>query len=768
MSNAEITFEPLDADWSQTYFAVFSQQSYNSQYPTNVFTTAVPIKRFNQGDINVVHDYVDYKKWALTSIIQRNISDERVEDIKENYLQNKSRITKFFPAITIVLVPIKKDNEGIREPLQEYNSTNENGSDLNSISGLEMKSLRSDGAPPESGEPVQLRWDRNSMAAFVVDGQHRVKAIQSQMKTQSQAQDWTVPVTIVVFDPKIGNALKATRGLFVDVNNTPKHVAEQRLIFIDDHSLLRRFTASVIGVQHSDNDPYLQLDNSESIDAEPYGCLSLQLISEERDDDDYQQKFRQSSDDLYPWEITPLLVLHDWIIRAIVFEFKPENGSDLRAVAKWINSKRLGDLVGRNTPTLAYSDTSEFRNNLKDSSFQYSDAEIEVFLRLFNRRYELDQELSDIDSDSTDDRNDQEEIESRRQEAYSRFDTACRDPYVFVMRPDEISDLLGNRLREAKELVAGLLNQLWYVRGIVKAFEAIAKRGVQERSTLYSFIGNMHQSHDLRGQLLDPQRRRRNQEDSQKIKAIIDNYMEHYGAQHDEDKQREILKDFISKCYELNPENNLMRYVVGQQVLFLFARDCADNSIPTTVDFINKIGRKSILNKEFSLDLPKDLKPEKARLWSEILVRPDLRMKPGRTSANKAKTFLYCIQSNTRYRKDFEGNSSGRPIGLSDFNRLTKTIGRALRADVFSADSDLALKLSAYVSKNRKGSEKEADVLARFMPGNQAPTTTWKKIKDFSKDQTFRELGEEKQIDQILGAITLPHWIKRIREIAEL
>lgn len=111
----ELNINTNKTDESSNYYCIHSVQKLNSKFDTHVLSTNVPIKQILKNrDIYLVDDLRGDAKWSMNKIIQRNISSKRVSEITNEYLKNDTRLIKFFPAITVVLLP-KSDGETIKK-----------------------------------------------------------------------------------------------------------------------------------------------------------------------------------------------------------------------------------------------------------------------------------------------------------------------------------------------------------------------------------------------------------------------------------------------------------------------------------------------------------------------------------------------------------------------------------------------------------------------------------------------------------------------------
>src|SRR5690554_5172109 len=176
---------------SSEYYCTFSEQKYNSLYKVYVLSGATEISNIKKNkDIMLVDDLRGDELWGMHQLIQRNISHSRVDEIVSGYLRNDTKAIKFFPSITVVLVP----KEGNR-PGNEYKWSSENGLNIDGIKifhpGVEDKERLINNVP------VTLSWDKDKISAVVVDGQHRVEALRKFYHGEGSEGSSSVSVSFV-------------------------------------------------------------------------------------------------------------------------------------------------------------------------------------------------------------------------------------------------------------------------------------------------------------------------------------------------------------------------------------------------------------------------------------------------------------------------------------------------------------------------------------------------------------------------------------------
>lgn len=203
----------------------------------------------------------------LSSLLQRNLNDNRVASELIPYLLKETPQVAFFTPILAVLIP--KDSLNSQEESAypvPVKKESDNGNEI--ISYNDLWKLERFKINTEKLNLGILSFDPNLVDLVVLDGQHRANAFRVVSGTfddkesaifpafYSQIQpanNFTadLPVTIIwfevdtpKFDPKV-----VSRRLFVDVNNTAKRVSRSRTILLEEteviSSIVRFFYSKV-------------------------------------------------------------------------------------------------------------------------------------------------------------------------------------------------------------------------------------------------------------------------------------------------------------------------------------------------------------------------------------------------------------------------------------------------------------------------------------------------------------------------------------------
>jgi DGQHR domain-containing protein len=392
----ELNIDTNKTDESSNYYCIHSVQKLNSKFNTHVLSTNVPIKQILKNrDIYLVDDLRGDAKWSMNKIIQRNISSKRVSEITNEYLKNDTRLIKFFPAITVVLLP-KSDGE----PLRNYER---DGSGFNKIKGIKVDLKHNEDHFIED-LPVEISWDKNKISALVIDGQHRVSAIRKFYDSKSEESyiGKSIPVSFIIFHNTIEiDLIQATRALFIDVNNTPRLVSEEKLIFIDDRNLHRRITLKAIGgndPEEETDDVYQKIYDSGDLFLDEEDFINTFFIEEAGNDDESRGGLFATHNSLMPWEFSKLMTIHKNILADILLKYiNIDKSRDIRSFCKIISNDFLSEIEGYNAPELLTEEkTSILYKRMTSESI--SKNEIEVFRSLISLREKYVDNLINIRS----------------------------------------------------------------------------------------------------------------------------------------------------------------------------------------------------------------------------------------------------------------------------------------------------------------------------------------------------------------------------------
>ncbi|SKB62684.1 DNA-sulfur modification-associated [Parapedobacter luteus] len=672
-------------DFSQPYNCIHSVQKLNSIFDTNVFAANIPLKQlFKNRDILLVDDLKGDARWGMNKIIQRNISDKRVEEIKNEYLQASNRSIKFFPAITIVLLPKTKG-----EPRQSFENTKYG---FDNIKGVEIeKGYESDEF--EYDMPVELKWDKNQISALVIDGQHRVSAIRKfyDGKNESSFDNISIPATFVLF--KNNNAIdliQATRSLFIDVNNTPRLVSEERLIFIDDRNIQRRISAKIFGSNapgEETEDVYQIMLQSEDFLLADDSFVNRYLIEESGKDDEEARGFLSNHSTLFPWEISNVMSIHKNILGNILLRYKEvDKTRDIRSICFQLHRALLEEIENYNSiEQLSDDNTSKIVERLKTSGL--SESEIEIFTNLIAIKKRNLEEVQQAEGEflvgTSADANEEREREEFIEILKNVYNQDCTKDSAFELSSSKVTELFEGKTSHFISIIVKTFNSLWFTK---KIKESILSYNGDERELIFNFIVYTHETLKIHGTT-----RRKSDKVGKQIKEF---------ARENEisAEKTKVLRDWNEKIEESQAEN-LLRTLVGQEMLFTYIlsenEKINDIQLDDVIDFINTLGKVGLFNsvkvlKVNFFNIP-DFTIENFNPWSEILMKGDT-MKPGIVNANKGADFLYLLRNKMTDRTNAQSQ-------IRKLERIQKSYALEILNKLERDDSQKRLKMYLALQK---------------------------------------------------------------------
>ncbi|GGZ49028.1 DNA sulfur modification protein DndB [Mesonia mobilis] len=668
-------------DHSNPYYCIHSLQKLNSEFDTNVFTTSIPISQLLKNrDILLVDDLKADAKWGMNKIIQRNISDKRVKEIKNEYLDTNHRQIKFFPAITIILLPKTSG-----EPSQSFNNSQNSFDD---IAGIDVIKEYGETDLYLYDHPITLKWDKNKISALVIDGQHRVKAIRSfyDSKNEAHYDGISIPATFVVFknSPNL-DLIQATRALFIDVNNTPRLVSEEKLIFIDDRNIHRRITAKIFGSNDPGDDSsdyYQKMLQQEDFLLNEENILSRYLVEESGKDDEESRGFLSNHRNLFPWEVSNIMTIHRNIIGNILLRFKDvDKTRDIRSLCHELNNSILEEIEKKeSTEELTDKEREVIVDRLAKSGL--SNEEIDIFKNLMDIKYRNLEEIRDVESEFLIGTAADDEEEKDRKDfvklLLNIYNQDCSKDSAFEFSSNSITNLLLEKCSIYISLPTYVFNNLWFTKNIKNS---ILDHGQNDRKLIFNFILATHETLKVQNSL-----RRRNDKVDKQVKNFIKQY------EISETSRVKTLTNW-AKSLAKSQNGNVLRTVVGQEMLFIYlmkqSGKLRDINIENELEIINTLGDINFFNSEFLLKIkfPEalDCSVLDFQIWSEIIMNGN-KMKPGITNAMKGADFIDMVKNKISNR--INGGSK-----LRSLDRLQKSYGVAVTKKIAEGDNEILFKM---------------------------------------------------------------------------
>ncbi|MEY3498587.1 MAG: hypothetical protein RL308_256 [Bacteroidota bacterium] len=722
---------------SREYYCIHSIQKLNSEFDTYVLTSNIPIfQLLKNRDILLVDDLKGDARWGMNKIIQRNISSKRVQEIKSEYLEANNRSIKFFPAITVALLP--KSNG---EPIQHFIHSSAGFDEINGITV--EKSYESDEYIPDF--PVLLKWDKDEISALVIDGQHRVSAIRSfyEGKNESSYNGISIPVTFVIFknDPKI-DLIQATRALFIDVNNTPRLVSEEKLIFIDDRSIHRRITAKSLGSNDPGDDKedvYQQMLHKDDYLLSDNSFINRYLIEESGKDDEENRGFFSNHGNLFPWEISNIMTIHRNIIGNILLRYKElDKTRDIRSVCNQLNPIILSEI--ENAESLEEISGTKFKGLIERLTHGgLKDSEIDIFNNLIRLKTKNLEEIQQAQSEffigslaTEDEEKDRAELIALLNNIYNQD---CSKDSAFELSASKITEILKENCKLYIELITRVFNEIWFTKQIKDSI--LAYTG-ENRELIFNFILNTHESSKVENNLRKGKDRVQKQ-----IKLFLDDITENVI------QRKQILQEWTFQLEQLQ-NGNILKTVVGQEMLFLYLADLNSKysliDIDSEIQFINSLGLKSFFENNYKLELnflnKEEFKIAEFNQWSEIIMTGS-SMKPGIINANKGSNLIFAIKNKIINRTVAVGN-------LRLLDRLQKAYGQYVLNILINGDLN---KLFTIYS-----SAKEFENLENYLTENDIETIS----EDFPDFEHITPKAKN-VIIKLLGGVALEQVVNHFK-----
>jgi len=217
--------------------------------------------------------------WPVSQIIQREIDWKRVSEISKIYIRRKSRDIKYFPPLTIAILP-KAENDRIGKEYSYDDEINELERTIifqkshfsNDEKAKEYFLKAKDLSPLKDFYVLNLSevfnynilcWDKTKYYAVVIDGQHRYEALMESAEKENGIFNYIQDIVFIDLSITL-NHLKemggrnitpteAVRTVFVDINSTAQMVTPVRKILMDDKDLAAILVQSLVNDENDDN-----------------------------------------------------------------------------------------------------------------------------------------------------------------------------------------------------------------------------------------------------------------------------------------------------------------------------------------------------------------------------------------------------------------------------------------------------------------------------------------------------------------------------------
>ena len=226
-----------------------------TSYPAYYFLTTIPIRKLKES-LHVAADALPIERTTFSQMIQRDLNQEHVSEIRD-YVRNSADRAVFFPPILVSII----NSDSLGELTESYPSPplSDDKDSLRTFTwGDKLFRLKLHGTSEPNdqltrldsiGEPfyyhqfgAHLELNRQRCKLVVLDGQHRYKALTSLYESQedkAHVEGIEVPVCIVYSPFAIGDrsSLDDLRDIFITVNNEANKVSGHFIDLLKDRSL---------------------------------------------------------------------------------------------------------------------------------------------------------------------------------------------------------------------------------------------------------------------------------------------------------------------------------------------------------------------------------------------------------------------------------------------------------------------------------------------------------------------------------------------------
>ena len=311
-------------DFTQQYNFIKGNFSL-SKTPIPYYMFSMPL-HYVANDLSLVSDLhnLSLELFDVNNVFQRNIDTKRVEnDIVKGYLNDSEKI-KFFNPITIAFIPNKENKivdkyELLEIPTSIANSIVEGTAETVSSYFPDAKNLSNILLLEDTSSDLGiLCWDKKSVHAIAIDGQHRLSALKSYYENRPEHRDVLIPIIAIVFnDFSEKNLITYLREIFIDINKSAKPVKKTRNIILDDREISAVLTKDLIYSESNRTEE----DNINSIRSEVFDWQS---------DDPRPES---------PFQLTSIMIIHRIISELFLEnkELRNDNSWDEKKINRFIN-----------------------------------------------------------------------------------------------------------------------------------------------------------------------------------------------------------------------------------------------------------------------------------------------------------------------------------------------------------------------------------------------------------------------------------------------
>ena len=470
------------------------------------------------------------------------------------------------------------------------------------------------------------------------------------------------------------------------MNNTPRLVSEEKLIFIDDRNIQRRITAKILGANDPGNqeeDVYQKMLGDENFFLDNTNFINRYLLEESGKDDEEHRGFLSNHNSLFPWEISNIMTIHKNILGNIFLKHvEVDKTRDIRSIAKQLSTSILDEIEStESVEELSESKTQTLLNRLKSNGLSISEIEIFNNLIILRKRHleELQQAQRDFMTGSVADDDETADLEEFKRVLSNIYNQDCSKDTAFEISSNEITNLLNETCAIYVNFIIKVYNNLWFTKQIKNS---IIDHEKEDRTLIFNFILSTHEK--LKIDNITRQRK-------DKVDRLISNFFSEYDEVPNDKK--DVIQNWSNKLSnELNPI--LLKKIVGQEMLFIYLTELNTKlslvNLNDSLKFINSLGINNFFNSNYGIEISffdtEEFKIEKFNPWSEIIMK-NKSMKPGLINAKKGADLILFIQNKWTNRKNTTGGN------LRKLDKIQKSYGIEILSHIAKDDQGVLFKL---------------------------------------------------------------------------
>lgn len=274
ISDSIINMELENPNFDYSVIGNFGSFHTKNSFEVNYLLCSMNHKEIN--NLQVAADAFKFNQINFDEMVQREIDEKRVNnEIVGQYLEDDINKALFFPPLIVSLVAFDNNDRPIHKFTQSIESY-DNSKTFHvfrkrwdkhfeieipiSQDSLDRYKSEENGVISIFKNGVKLKCDSRSIKLVVIDGQHRLKAVQEYLRRNPDQKDFiTLPVCIC-FSPKAiekngaEDILDTLRNMFVTINNKGKQVSGHYIDLLNDASLASHAVRSLANLWKSESE----------------------------------------------------------------------------------------------------------------------------------------------------------------------------------------------------------------------------------------------------------------------------------------------------------------------------------------------------------------------------------------------------------------------------------------------------------------------------------------------------------------------------------